>query len=49
MFQLKVISPANIVEVEETFDDMEELTQAVSSYLEDFGPYGSTIEISQVI
>jgi hypothetical protein len=36
------------VEIEENHDDLDELMEAAKTYLEDFGPYNSVIEISQV-
>ena len=49
IYTVKSLSPANIVEAEETCDGIEEVLDAVRRFDEDYSDYGNTIEIEPQI
>ena len=49
LYVIKSLSPANIVEAEETADGTEEMLEVVRRFDEDYSDYGHTIEIEPQI
>lgn len=45
MYSLRVVNSANIVEIEESSDDLEYIMEQAKMYLEDYGPDGATVAV----